>query len=74
MFKGNKKSLEQRSLEAIDVFTKTANDLESINTEIDAEVNAKNNEIIRLTAEADQLKNRAGQNNKIITNIKKILE
>ena len=69
-----KKTLEERSIEAVDVFTKTATELEAINSEIDAEVEAKHQAILKLETECDKLTGRASKNKKIVSKIKAILE
>jgi len=66
--------IERKSSSTLDVFNKTLNELNSLNTQIDSETEAKLAEVERLTAEANYLKGLKDKHNKVINKINKIFE
>jgi len=76
LFSGNGivDKLKQRSEAALSMFRKTIVELEDINEEIGTEVEFKETQITSLQKAVHSLNEQAGDNDKIIKNIKKILE
>lgn len=74
LFNSNpKKTLQQRSADAIDVFSKTVKDLTTINEEIDDDVAQKQAQIKELEEAANSLKQTSAKNLKVIGKINEII-
>lgn len=66
--------LQNRSNDVLSVFTKTVNDLKSINTEVDKEVATREEEKARIEEELSALNRTKASNELVVSKINKFFE
>jgi hypothetical protein len=65
--------LHKQSKQILDVFTQTITNLNSVNSEIEGHLSTREDELKRIQEEQEHLNSIMANNNKIISNIEKIL-
>lgn len=74
MFKGGVDSFQKRSTKTLNVFKKTVVELQSLNTEIEAEVTKREETIQKLNDESKTLAKQAADNEKVILKISEFFD